>query len=110
MLVIACINYMNLAAARSANRAKEVGIRKVMGSQRKQLIIQFITESVVITLIALVASLVMIYALLPVFNSFANKELPFTYVTQPVVLLSLLGIMIFSGVIGGSYPAFYLSG
>lgn len=110
MIIIACINYMNLATARSANRAKEVGIRKVMGSQRKQLIIQFITESVVITLIALVVSLIMIYALLPVFNSFANKQLPFNYVTQPVVLLSLLGIMVFSGVIGGSYPAFYLSG
>jgi putative ABC transport system permease protein len=74
MIIIACINYMNLATARSANRAKEVGIRKVMGSQRKQLIFQFITESVMITLIALVASLIMIYALLPVFNSFATKN------------------------------------
>jgi putative ABC transport system permease protein len=110
MIIIACINYMNLATARSANRAKEVGIRKVMGSQRRQLVLQFITESVVITLIALIASLILIYALLPLFNSFANKELPFSYVTQPTVLFSLLGVVIFSGVIGGSYPAFYLSG
>jgi putative ABC transport system permease protein len=110
MLVIACINYMNLATARSTNRAKEVGVRKVMGSQRKQLIAQFITESVVITLIALVVSLALIYILLPGFNSLANKHLPFSYITQPMVLLSLVGIVLFAGVVGGSYPAFYLSG
>lgn len=110
MIVIACINYMNLATARSANRAKEVGIRKVMGSQRKQLILQFITESVMLTLISLVVSIILIYTLLPAFNSLANKELPFAYVTQPAVLGSLLAVVIFAGVIGGSYPAFYLSG
>ena len=110
MLMIACINYMNLATARSAGRAKEVGIRKVMGSQRRQLMTQFITESVVLALIALVASLVLIYGLLPLFNQLSNKELPFGYVTQAPVMLSLIGIVIFVGVIGGSYPAFYLSG
>lgn len=110
MLIIACINYMNLATARSANRAKEVGVRKVMGSQRLQLVTQFITESVVLALIALITSLVLIYALLPGFNSLANKELPFSYVLQLPVLLSLVGIMLFVGVVGGSYPAFYLSG
>jgi putative ABC transport system permease protein len=110
MLVIACINYMNLATARSANRAKEVGVRKVMGSQRVNLIAQFITESVVITLIALVISLVLIYLLLPGFNTLANKHLPFSYVMQGKVVLSLLAIVIFAGVVGGSYPAFYLSG
>ena len=110
MLVIACINYMNLATARSANRAKEVGIRKVMGSQRNQLMLQFITESVVISLVALVVSIVLIYALLPGFNALANKEMSFGYVLQAPVLLSLLGVVVFAGVIGGSYPAFYLSG
>lgn len=110
MLVIACINYMNLATARSANRAKEVGIRKVMGSQRSQLILQFISESVVLALFSLVLSLILIYALLPVFNSFANKDLPFSYILQPTIILSLLSIVIFVGVVGGSYPAFYLSG
>jgi putative ABC transport system permease protein len=110
MLIIACINYMNLATARSAGRAREVGIRKVMGSQRAQLIIQFITESVVLALIALVVSLVLIYGLLPLFNQLSNKQLPFTYVTQAPVMLSLIAIVIFVGVIGGSYPAFYLSG
>jgi putative ABC transport system permease protein len=110
MLVIACINYMNLATARSANRAKEVGIRKVMGSQRKQLIVQFITESVMIALMALTVSIILIYALLPAFNTLSSKEIPFTYVLQLPVLLSLLGIVMFAGVVGGSYPAFYLSG
>jgi putative ABC transport system permease protein len=109
MLIIACINYMNLATARSANRAKEVGVRKVMGSQRKQLIIQFITESVVLTVIALILSVILIYALLPAFNSLANKHLPFSYVLQTPVILSLIGITLFSGIVGGSYPAFYLS-
>ncbi len=110
MLIIACINYMNLATARSAGRAKEVGIRKVMGSQRIQIITQFITESVMLALIALVVSLILIYGLLPFFNQLSNKELPFNYVTQTPVMLSLLGVVIFVGIIGGSYPAFYLSG
>lgn len=110
MLVIACINYMNLATARSVNRAREVGVRKVMGSQRRQLIAQFITESVVIALIAMLISIVLIYALLPNFNSLANKTLPFDYILQTPVLLALAGIVLFVGVAGGSYPAFYLSG
>lgn len=110
MLIIACINYMNLATARSANRSKEVGVRKVMGSQRRQLVIQFITESMVIALTALIVSLLLIYALLPSFNTLANKELPFAYILQAPVLFSLICIMLFVGVVGGSYPAFYLSG
>ena len=110
MLIIACINYMNLATARSANRAREVGLRKVMGSQRKQLIIQFITESLVLALLAMTVSLMLIYALLPAFNSLANKELPYSYIMQAPVLFSLAGIVLFVGIIGGSYPAFYLSG
>lgn len=110
MLIIACINYMNLATARSANRSKEVGLRKVMGSQRIHLIAQFITESVVMALLALAISLVLIYALLPVFNTLANKQLPYSYVLHPTLLFSLIGMMLFIGIVGGSYPAFYLSG
>lgn len=110
MLIIASINYMNLATARSANRSKEVGIRKVMGSQRTQLIAQFITESLVLTVVALVVSIILIYALLPFFNDLASKQLPFSYITQPPVLAGLLVIVIIIGVVGGSYPAFYLSG
>ncbi len=110
MLLIACINYMNLATARSVNRAREVGVRKVMGSQRRQLIAQFITESVVIALIAMVISILLIYALLPSFNDLANKSLPFSFIVQGPVILSLLAIVVFVGIVGGSYPAFYLSG
>lgn len=110
MILIACINYMNLATARSANRAKEVGLRKVMGSQRGQLIAQFLTESVLVAFISLCISLGVIYALLPLFNTLANKQLPFSYVLQTPVLLSLIGIILLTGILGGSYPAFYLSG
>ena len=110
MIIIASINYMNLATARSINRAREVGVRKVMGSQRYQLITQFITESVVIALIAMVLSTILIYALLPSFNDLANKALPFSYILQAPVILSLVGVVLFVGMVGGSYPAFYLSG
>lgn len=110
MILIASINYMNLATARSVNRSKEVGIRKVMGSQRRQLIVQFVTESVVIAFISMGVSLLLIYALLPAFNDLANKQLPFSYILQPSVLLTLIAIVLFSGIVGGSYPAFYLSG
>ena len=110
MLIIACINYMNLATARSANRAKEVGLRKVMGSQRGQLILQFLTESVVVALISLVISIVLIYLLVPSFNTLSNKQLLFSSVVQPRVLLVLIGVVLITGIIGGSYPAFYLSG
>lgn len=110
MLTIACINYMNLATARSVNRSKEVGIRKVMGSMRMQLIMQFITESFVITLLAMAASMVLIYAFLPAFNTLSNKHLSYSYILQPAVFLSLLATVLLVGVVGGSYPAFYLSG
>jgi putative ABC transport system permease protein len=110
MILIACINYMNLATARSANRAKEVGLRKVMGSQRGQLIAQFLTESVMVAMISLALSLVLIYAFLPAFNSLANKHLPYSYVLQGPLLLGLGAIILITGILGGSYPAFYLSG
>jgi ABC-type transport system, involved in lipoprotein release, permease component len=110
MIIIACINYMNLATARSANRAKEVGIRKVMGSQRGQLISQFITESVLMATMSALLSLLLIYALLPFFNTLSNKQLTFGVIMQPAIVFSLVGVVFFTGVLGGSYPAFYLSG
>lgn len=109
MIVIACINYMNLATARSSSRAKEVGLRKVMGSGRGPLVAQFLTESLVVTFVALALSLALIYFTLPTFNTLAGKQLPFAHVLQAPVLLSLLGIVFVTGVLGGSYPAFYLS-
>jgi len=110
MLVIATINYINLATARSANRSKEVGIRKVMGSGRRQLMVQFIAESVLITLMALAVSIVLICLLLPAFNTLANKHLSLAYLLQARVATGVVFIVLFIGVIGGSYPAFYLSG
>jgi putative ABC transport system permease protein len=109
MLLIASINYMNLATARSAKRAKEVGIRKVMGSERKALMGQFLTESILMTVIALVASLVLSAILLAFFNNVSGKEIHFTELLRPQFMLAALGIVVFTGVISGSYPAFYLS-
>lgn len=110
MLLIACINYMNLSTARSVNRAREVGLRKVMGSQRGLLMAQFLTESVVMALLALAISLGLIYLLLPYFNVLSNKQLPFSYLTQPSIATGIAAIILFTGLVGGSYPAFYLSG
>lgn len=109
MIVIACINYMNLATARSSTRAKEVGLRKVMGSNRGPLIAQFLTESLVVTFVSLGLSLIIIYLALPTFNSLAGKQLSFSHVLQTPVMFSLVGIVFVTGILGGSYPAFYLS-
>lgn len=110
MMVIACINYMNLATARSVNRSREVGMRKVMGAHRGLLMVQFITESVIMAAGALLLSLAIVYTLLPVFNTLANKQLPFSYLGEPQLIGAIAGIILFTGIVGGSYPAFYLSG
>ncbi|GAB4051160.1 ABC transporter permease [Spirosoma litoris] len=109
MLLLASINYMNLATARSAKRAKEVGLRKVMGSIRGALIAQFLTESVLMTTISLIASGFLVWGLLPFFNTVSGKELQFEALLQPQFLLIVLAIVVFTGFISGSYPAFYLS-
>jgi putative ABC transport system permease protein len=109
MLLIASINYMNLATARSAKRAREVGLRKVMGSVRSRLMAQFLTESVLMTLLALAASLILLLILLPFFNTVSGKEIRFIELLQPQFLLIVLAIVVFTGFISGSYPAFYLS-
>ena len=110
LLTIACINYMNLATARSTKRSKEVGIKKVAGSSSKALIWQFISESLVLTLISLAISLLLCYLLLPVFNNISGKFIDFSIIAHPVILLSLLAVTIFTGLAGGCYPALYLSG
>lgn len=109
LIIIACINYMNLATARSAKRAMEVGIRKVMGAQRSSLIGQFLTESVLITLASMILSLVLIIALVPTFNNLLNTNLDVGALLDAKIVLSLIGILLITGVAGGSYPAFYLS-
>ena len=109
ILIIACINFMNLATARSEQRAREVGVRKVLGAVKKNLVGQFIGEAMLLCFIASLLSLVMIYCLLPAFNSLVEKKLAVN-IFQPSHFYSFLGISIVCGLIAGSYPAFFLSG
>lgn len=109
ILVIACINFMNLATARSVKRAREVGLRKVVGARRIQIIRQFFSESIVFTIIALGFSLLIVEALLPVFNSLSGKNLALNSSGNLTILASLLGIALFTGFLSGSYPALFLS-
>ena len=109
LVLIAAMNYMNLATARSARRAREVGLRKVVGSRRLPLVLQFISESMVFTIVSLVISIVLIIILLPKFNLLAGKSFDSHVIYSPVVILSLLSIIIIVGIFGGSYPAFFLS-
>ena len=109
IILLACINFMNLATARSANRAKEVGVRKTLGSLRSSLIWQFMTESVVLCLIATGSAVLAANLLLPSFGNIAGKEISSVLFIEPWFLLSLLGLMLIVGMLAGSYPAFYLS-
>jgi len=109
LVLIAAMNYMNLATARSTRRAREVGLRKVVGSRRSPLIFQFLSESMVFTLISLLISIILIIVLLPKFNELAGKSFNLHILYTPVVLLSLLAVVIIVGIFGGSYPAFFLS-
>ena len=109
MLLIASINYMNLATARSARRAKEIGIRKVTGSTKSQLVAQFLAESMMTAVFALVISVGCIALLLPLFNSLSGKAISFSSLAQPGIFIILLAVILFVGFVGGSYPAFYLS-
>jgi ABC-type antimicrobial peptide transport system permease subunit len=108
ILIIACINFMNLATARSARRAKEVGVRKVIGAGRRELIGQFIGESMLITLLAIVFSLALAQLLLPVFNQLTGKFISIPY-GAPQFILAVLGIALITGLLSGSYPAMFLS-
>jgi len=109
MLLIACINYMNLTTARSARRAKEIGIRKVTGSTRSLLVAQFLVESTLTAIFALLLSIGCIALLLPFFNSLSGKSISFGALLEPGTFLILLAVIVFVGLVGGSYPAFYLS-
>ena len=107
ILVIACINFMNLATARSAERAREVGVRKTMGSLKGQLISQFLVESILISLIATALAIGLAQLALPYFNGLAGKNLTFTF--SPLFMGGLLAVALFVGFMAGSYPAFALS-
>ncbi|SDF72689.1 duplicated orphan permease [Dyadobacter soli] len=108
ILLIACINFMNLSTARSEKRAKEVGIRKTAGANKGLLIGQFIGESILISMIAGTIALLAVYLILPAFNTLIGKELEVP-VSNPKFWVAALAFILFTGIIAGSYPAFYLS-
>lgn len=110
VLLIACINFMNLATARSANRGREVGMRKVLGAYRTQLIKQFLGESMILCVIAAVLSVLIIEIVLPAFNAFSGKILSTDYFTDGSLLVGLIVITLTVGILSGIYPAFFLSG
>lgn len=108
ILLIACINFMNLTTAQSAKRAKEVGLRKVIGAARSSLVRQFMGEAMLMTGCAFIIAILLAILLLPAFNTLTGKQLTLP-VTQPVFWLLLIGLMIVTGITAGSYPAFFLS-
>lgn len=109
ILVLACINFMNLATARSARRAREVGIRKTLGSMRSQLGMQFFTESVLLSLLSFLLAIIITELILPFFSWIAGFHINLTEIFEPAVLITILGIVILTGIFAGSYPALMLS-
>ncbi len=109
ILLIACINFMNLSTARSASRAKEVGLRKTLGSVRSKLVAQFLSESFVYTFVSTVLAVVAVYLLLPAFNLLSAKELVFSTLLNPVILTGVIAVFLIVSLLAGSYPAFYLT-
>ena len=109
ILVIACINFMNLSTAQASRRAKEVGIKKSIGAGQGELVVQYLSESVLIALMSLVLALFIVWVALPQFNFITEKQIVLD-LTDPRLALSLLGITVVTGVLAGSYPALYLSG
>jgi putative ABC transport system permease protein len=110
ILLIACVNFMNLSTARSANRAREVGVRKVLGSPRKYLVAQFLTESILVTLVGAIIAVCAAWAFLPLFNQLSGKQLMVTPQILAWLVPALIIIIIVIGCLAGSYPALFLSG
>ncbi|HCW08239.1 MAG TPA: hypothetical protein DGG95_12835 [Cytophagales bacterium] len=109
ILVIACINFMNLSTAQSAGRAKEVGLRKTLGSLRGQMIGQFLAESLLYSLFSILLAIALCWLLLPAFNMLSGKQLVFTDLQNPIFIGGIIALLIFVGLTAGSYPAFYLT-
>ena len=110
VLLIACINFVNLTIARSVKRAKEIGIRKVMGSDRKQLIVQFMGESFFLCTVAFALAILLVQLLLPLFNELANKALAIAYLSDAKLIASYIALYLITGLLAGFYPALVLSG
>lgn len=109
VLIIACINFMNLTTARSSARAKEIAMRKTIGANKRNLIIQFFSESILMTVFAFIISIVLVVILLPVFNDISGKSLSINNLLNMNIILSIFVILIMTGFISGSYPALFLS-
>jgi putative ABC transport system permease protein len=109
ILLIACINFVNLAVARSLQRTKEIGIRKVVGGQRSQLMVQFLGESYILTFIAFVLAIFLVQLLLPFFNTLANKSLSFSYLLDTKTIAGFIAVYLVSGALAGFYPALVMS-
>jgi putative ABC transport system permease protein len=109
ILFIACINFMNLATARAGTRSKEVGVRKVVGAFRTDIIKQFLLESILLSIVALVFSVFLIELLIPVFNNLSGKQLALDYPGNLIFIFALIGITLFTGLVSGSYPSLFLS-
>ena len=110
ILIIACINFINLAVSQSLKRSKEIGVRKVMGGKRKQLMAQFLSESFLVTLIAFVSAVILTSLVLPVFNDLSNKKLSLSYLADTNLYLGYLLLLLLTSFISGFYPALVLSG
>ncbi len=109
ILVIACINFMNLSTARFSDRAKEVGVRKSLGASRSRLVLQFLNESMVFTIISMILASIILYLILPAFNNISGKELNFDTLLSWEYVFALIFIVILVGVLAGSYPSIYLT-
>jgi putative ABC transport system permease protein len=109
IMLLACVNFMNLSTAQSSKRAKEVGIRKVLGSQRKQLIRQFITEAMLYTLFAAIVAIIIVMIVLPAFNHLSGKDLSLNIFLDFRTWLGILLLVLITGLLAGSYPAFFLT-
>jgi putative ABC transport system permease protein len=109
ILLLACINFTNLSTASSSKRAREIGIRKVLGSEKNKLVWQFLTESILLTFLAMVFALGLVYLLLPYFNNLAAKQINIGFFINPSALLIEFALALFVGIIAGIYPAFFLS-
>jgi putative ABC transport system permease protein len=110
ILLIACLNFMNLSTARSLRRGREVGVRKALGASRGQVARQFVGESLLLTILASLLALMLVEVLLPYFNSFIDKDLALNFFSDPRIPAMMLGLIAVVGLVAGSYPAFFLSG
>ncbi|MFC1725709.1 ABC transporter permease [candidate division KSB1 bacterium] len=109
ILLTACINFMNLSTAQSVKRVKEVGIRKISGAKKAEIVRQFLGESVIMSFISLIIAAVIVYLFMPVFNNISGKELSFNFTENPVIFAVLITSAVLTGIISGTYPAIFLS-